>query len=72
MAQPPTGPVGSGQAAVSPDSGDEGDYGSHISCVAVLGTALENFDCSPMLPFSCVDQAAFRLPDLAPIPAARA
>jgi hypothetical protein len=51
MAQPPAGPVGSGQAAVPPFSSNEGDYGSYISCV---------------------DQAAFRLPDLAPIPASRA
>jgi hypothetical protein len=36
MAQPPTGPLGSGQAAVPPESGDEGDNGSRSSCAAVL------------------------------------
>jgi hypothetical protein len=47
MAQPHTGPQGSGQAAVPPDSDDEGDDGSRISCAAVSATALENIDCSP-------------------------
>ncbi len=41
MAQPPAGTVGSGQAAVPPGSGDEGDHGSRISCAAVLATVLE-------------------------------
>jgi hypothetical protein len=48
MAQPHTGPVGSGQAAVPPDSGDEGDNGSRVSSAAVLAAALENVDCSPV------------------------
>jgi hypothetical protein len=72
MAQPPTGPVGSGQAAVQPDSGDEGDHGSLTSCAAVLATALENIDGGPMPPFGYVDQSASRLPDLAPIVISRA
>jgi hypothetical protein len=60
MAQPDTGPVGSGQAAVPPDSGDEA---TQSAVQPRLETALENIDCSPMPPFSCVDQVASRLSD---------
>ena len=66
MAQPSTGPAGSGQNAVAPDSGDEGDHGSRI------GDRTRQIDCGPMPPFNIVDQAASRLADLAPILASRA
>ncbi len=66
MAQPSSGPVGSGQNAVPPDSGDEGDHGGRI------GDRIRKIDCGPMPPFSFVDQAASRLPDPAPILASRA
>jgi len=67
MAQPFTGPVGSGQVAVPPDSGDEGDDGSRISCAAVLASAHENIDRGPMPPVCSADRDVPRLPDLAPI-----
>ena len=66
MAQPSTGPVGSGQKAVGPDSDDEGDHGSRI------GDRARKTDCGPMPLFSFVDQAASRLPDPASILACRA
>ena len=42
MAQPSTGPGGSGRVAGPPDSRDEGDDGIRISCAAVLATTHEN------------------------------
>jgi hypothetical protein len=72
MAQPPTGPAGSGRAAVPPDSGDEGDDGSSHQLSSRIGDRTRNIDYGPRPPFSCVDQAAFRLPDLAPILTSRA
>jgi hypothetical protein len=55
MAQPSSGPVGSRQAAVPPDSGDEGDDGSRISCAAVLAVARESIDCGSVPRFCCAD-----------------
>jgi len=66
MAQPSSGPVGSGQNVVPPDSDDEGDHGSR------MGDRTRQFDCDPMPPFSVVDQAAPRIPDIALIRAPRA
>jgi hypothetical protein len=57
---------------VPPDSGDEGDHGSSHQLSSRIGDRTRNIDCGPMPPFSCVDQAASRLPDLAPILAYRA
>jgi hypothetical protein len=67
MAQPSTGPVGCGQVAVPPNSGDEGDDGSRISCATVLATADESIDRGPMPPACSADRDVPRLPDLAPI-----
>jgi hypothetical protein len=72
MAQPSTGPVGSGQTAVAPDSGDEGDHGSPHQLCSRIGHRTRKIDCGPMPPFSFVDQPASRFPDLAPILASRA
>ena len=55
MAQPSTGPVGSRQAAVPPDSGDEGDDGNRIGCAVVLAAALGSIDCGSVPRFCCVD-----------------
>ncbi len=48
MAQPSTGPGGSGQAAGARDSRDEGDGGGHIGCAAVLVSARKNIDRGPI------------------------
>jgi hypothetical protein len=55
MAQPHTGPAGSGQAAVRPDSGDKGDDGDRTSYAVVLAAALESIDCGSVPRFCCAD-----------------
>lgn len=47
MAQPSSGPGGSGQVAGPPGSRDEGEDGNR-SCVAVLANAHENTDRGPI------------------------
>ena len=42
MAHPPTGPVGSRQAAVPPDPDDQGEDGSRISCADLSAAAVGN------------------------------
>ena len=44
MAQPPTGPAGSGRAAVPPDSGDEGDDGSSHQLSSRIGDRTRNIE----------------------------
>ncbi|WP_156764111.1 hypothetical protein [Mycobacterium sp. 852002-50816_SCH5313054-b] len=48
MAQPSTGPGGSGQVAGPRDSRDEGDYGGHISGAAGPVSARNNIDRGPI------------------------
>ena len=55
MAQPHTGPAGSGQATVPPDSYDKGDDGDRISCAVVLAAALESIGSGSVPRFCCAD-----------------
>jgi len=72
MAQPRSGTLCSGQAAVPPGSGDEGDLGGPISGTAALPAIHETTDRGVM-PRSCSRRVrSFPLTDLAPIPAFRA
>jgi hypothetical protein len=69
MAQPPSGTLCSGRAAVPPESGDEGDRGGPISCAAALATVHESTVRGVMPRSCCADREVPRLPDLAPFPA---
>src|ERR1700738_4839737 len=72
MGQPGAGQQSSGQAAMPPDSGDEGDDGSRISCAATVAAPKQKHRRRPNTARHTPPTEKSPLPDRAPTLVARA